>query len=86
MTIGMLKGRIKEIDEYEFFSRVMKALNTSNPESTKAIIMGLPEFQQKQLKDVLQSKRIETKGDGNRNIARKIFKLKRVNNDTPAMQ
>jgi len=86
MTIGMLKGRIKDIDEYDFFGRVMKALNTRNPEATKALIMGLPEFQQKQLKDVLQSKRIDTKGDANRNVARKIFKIKRVTAEIHTIQ
>lgn len=78
MTIRMLKGRIKGIDEYEFFGRVIKALNASNPEATKKLVLALPEFQQGQLKDLLQSRRITVKNrEEDNNVARKILKVRK---------
>jgi len=74
----MIKGRINDIDEYEFISNGIKTLYNNNPEVTKELISGLSLPTQSQLKDVMKSKRVIVQvEEKEQKIIRKILKAKR---------
>ena len=84
MTLDMLQGQIKKIDEYEYFSKTIKLIYSSNPEGTKALVALLAQQKQENLKAILQSKRVPIHRKGAQTtVARRILKPKK---HTPSNQ
>ena len=77
MTLANLQGQIKKIDEYEYFSKIIKSIYANSPGKAKALVSGLSDVQQSYLKGILQSKRIAIGKKGDRTtIARRILRPK----------
>lgn len=78
MTLDLLQGQIKKIDEYEYFGKAIKHVHSLQPENTKALVSSLNEQQQTYLKNLMQSKRIPIQRKGVRTtVARRILKPKK---------
>ena len=74
----MIKGRINEIDEYEFISNAIKTLYNNDSEVTKELISGLTLPTQSQLKDIMKSKRVIIQvEEKEQKVIRKILKAKK---------
>ena len=58
LIIDNLIGQIKEIDEYEFFKKVIKAISTSKPEILKNLIAQLSDTEKNSLTQILRTQRV----------------------------
>ena len=77
MTLELILGQMKKIDEYAYVGKVIRTLYTQNPEGTKQLVATLKPQHQEHLKEILQSKRIAIIHRGVRTtVARKVLKAK----------
>lgn len=75
LTIDNLMGHIKEIDEYEFFKKVIKSLFTSKPEVIRGLISQLSDTQKKDFSQILRSERVSVCSSGQKiDVPRRIAK------------
>ena len=79
MTLSSLKCQLKNIDEYEYVGKTIKALYATTPDRTKALVNTLHMVQQSYLKGILQSKRVTVQRKGERTtVPRRILKARKM--------
>lgn len=72
-----LKGKIQNIDEYEYVSNVLKVMHKENPETAAAKMKTLDEEQQKYIRRFSCTKRIKVMHNGKEvDAIRKLVKGK----------
>lgn len=64
MTVDQLKSPMVRIDEFALFTRAINAVAAQRPQELAAILGGLSKEQNLQLKELLQTKRINLAGTG----------------------
>lgn len=78
MEYDLIKTKVKDVDENQYFKGIISKLYKINPEHFKNIMSQLSEKQNIFLQKLLQTQTLEVKVDGvQKNVHRRILKVKR---------
>lgn len=78
MEYDMLKSKVKDVDAYSYFSKVVYKLYATNEEAMETIIGQLSAEQKKFMQGLLQTRQVTVEENGEKKVlVRKVVKARR---------